>query len=285
MTDLTDPDLFQSSQESTTSLNLKLSKGKTVNLNQIINATVSNPIFIQQLCTNVTTAVTAKLDAVVTTAVQEAIRPLLEQIQAQAKEIKHINTQNTKLKKENMYLREKVDELDTGLEELEQYGRRNSLRFHNVPLSPSQLQITDSVIVNLAREKLDINISEDDINRSHIIGRINKYGKAQLICRFRNWKIKNQLYQAKSRLARNPDKTFITEDLTKVRQGMIAHLDQLRKDGHVNSFWTMDGRVFAKVTAESGKVQIFNHDDIDDLDPTFETNDLDSTLDSTPERY
>jgi hypothetical protein len=36
----------------------------------------------------------------------------------------------------------------------------------------------------------------DDINRSHIIGTINN-GKGQLICRYKNWKIKNAIYMLK----------------------------------------------------------------------------------------
>jgi hypothetical protein len=57
----------------------------------------------------------------------------------------------------------------------------------------------------------------DDINRSHIIGTINN-GKGQLICRFKNWKIKNAIYMLKKNLKNNPEKIFITEDLTKTRQ-------------------------------------------------------------------
>ncbi|XP_069114268.1 uncharacterized protein [Argopecten irradians] len=122
------------------------------------------------------------------------------------------------------------------LSELEQYGRRNSLRLHNVPLTTEDLRKTDSIIVKLVNENLHnedvaITIDEEDINRSHIIGKINKAGKAQLICRFRNWKIKNKMYKAKSLLKNNANKIFVTEDLTKARQELIQHLSQSRMDG------------------------------------------------------
>ena len=127
---------------------------------------------------------------------------------------------------------------------------------------PVEIPETDAVIVKMVREKLGVQITENDIDRSHIIGKINN-GKAQLICRLRNWKIKNKIYMWKSKLARNPDKTFVTEDLTKYR-----HLLQLKRDKYHNSFWTSDGRIFTKETETSRKILITSHEEIDGLDPT-----------------
>lgn len=255
--DLTDDD----------SLTVQLSKGKTVSLHQIIHATVTSPTFLQHLAESMKTILMPSI----TSAVEEAVKPLLERIKKQDVIISNLKEDVEQLKHEKDELYCQVDELTVGLDELEQYGRRNSLRFHNVPLASSQLDATDAIIVkivndNFRREETNVTICEDDINRSHIIGKINRAGKAQLICRFRNWKIKNKIYKAKSVLKNNPNKIFITEDLTKPRQELIQRLGQLRKSGDISSFWTMDGRVFVKESDFSPKTLISSHEDIDQFD-------------------
>jgi hypothetical protein len=66
----------------------------------------------------------------------------------------------------------------------------------------------------------EIKLTIDDIDRSHIIGNITN-GKGQIICRLRNWKIKNKIYSNQSSLKNNPDKIVITEDLTRHRQYLV----------------------------------------------------------------
>jgi hypothetical protein len=52
------------------------------------------------------------------------------------------------------------------LVELEQYGRRTSLRFHNVPMTQGDLQQTDGLIVNIVNDKLGLAqpLTENDIS-------------------------------------------------------------------------------------------------------------------------
>jgi hypothetical protein len=181
---------------------------------------------------------------------------------------------NTTLRQDNTNLRGDVIHLSEQIEELEQYGRRTSLRFHNVPTRDIDKQRTDNIIVDIDKQRTDniivdiveskmkmINFSVDDINRSHIIGNINQ-GKGQIICRLRNWKIKNSIYQLKTNLKSNADRIFVTEDLTKHRQSIVKELNIARKAKKISSFWTFDGRIFAKVTQESGKQLIKNLDDV-----------------------
>jgi hypothetical protein len=46
-------------------------------------------------------------------------------------------------------------------------GRRNSLRFHNVTITKEELHKTDDKIVDICEQHLKIDITSDDINRSH----------------------------------------------------------------------------------------------------------------------
>jgi hypothetical protein len=84
-------------------------------------------------------------------------------------------------------------------------------------MTQGDLQQTDGLIVNIVNDKLGLAqpLAENDINRSHIIGPINN-GKGQLICRFRNWKVKKIIFMKKKNLQNNKDNIIITEDLTKL---------------------------------------------------------------------
>lgn len=173
---------------------------------------------------------------------------------------------NKKLKADNLKLTNEVSQLNVNIEELEQYGRRTSLRFHNVPMAQGDLQKTDQLIVDIVNTKLKITppLCVDDINRSHIIGKINN-DKGQLICRFKNWKIKNSIYMLKKNLKNNPEKIFITEDLTKTRQFIVKELNAQKRENKIHSFWTFDGRIFAKIEQNSRKQFIKCVQDIEDL--------------------
>ena len=100
---------------------------------------------------------------------------------------------NKKLKADNLKLIHEVSQLNGNIEELEQYGRRTSLRW-----CKGTSKKTDQLIVDNVNKKLKITppLCVDDINRSHIIETINN-GKGQHICRFKNWKIKNAIYMLK----------------------------------------------------------------------------------------
>ena len=163
-------------------------------------------------------------------------------------------TDNKKLKADNLKLIDEMSQLKGNIEELEQYGRRTSLRFHNVPMVQGDFQKTDQLIVDIVNKKLKITppLCVDDINRSHIIGTINN-GKGQLICRFKNWKIKNAIYMSKKNLKNNPEKIFITEDVTKTRQFIVKELNTQKRDNKIHSFWTFDGRILAKKGCKRSK--------------------------------
>ncbi|CAG2226265.1 unnamed protein product [Mytilus edulis] len=243
--------------------------GESFNMAKLVQTTLLKPDVFQSIISEIKTELISELKtslkSAITEAIQDAIKPLNAIINQQQLKITSLETENTQLKQhvdkalsdaseryekfrnlgnaiftsmaENKGLKEEVATLNADIEELEQYGRRTSLRFHNVPLSKEDLQKTDNIIVDIANLKLGISppLCVNDINRSHIIGKIEG-GKAQLICRFRNWKIKNSIYMSKKKLKNNSAQIFITEDLTRDRQELIKRLNQLKKTKRFTRF-------------------------------------------------
>ncbi|KAK3105848.1 hypothetical protein FSP39_007085 [Pinctada imbricata] len=196
--------------------------------------------------------------------IQAAVKPLQDKI---AKQEQVIQQQKDLI--DDLYyitddLYRRVDDADSKVENLEQYGRRNSLRFHNVKL-PSEDCNTDKVIVDLCKEQLDITISEDDICRSHPIGEPNRHGKSQLIARFRNWKIKNNIFLNKKKLKGSSDKVFITEDLTPYRQSLMKYISAAKRDKRLSSFWTSDGRIFVKLSEGGRRHLLVNEEQLNGI--------------------
>jgi len=116
------------------------------------------------------------------------------------------------------------------------------------------IQQTDETVLKICKDNLDIDLCKDDIQRSHTIGRVNHLGKAHIICRFRNWQIKNQVYQTKRKLRPSNQKIFMTEDLTSYRRRIINHLSKAKIEGHVDSFWNNDGWIVFKLLSDDKKI-------------------------------
>ncbi|KAK3107826.1 hypothetical protein FSP39_023043 [Pinctada imbricata] len=227
--------------------------GQSVSFSHMLMSTLSSPSFMSTFAPSLAHAMGPFISA----AVSSAVKPLQDKVDAQEKVISEQRNQIDQLRNDNEFLYGQTQDLESKIEALEQYGRRTSLRFHNVQI-PSGCDDTDDLIVNLCKDKLKIDITTEDINRSHPIGKPNKSGKSQIICRFRNWKVKNKIFTNKKKLKGDSDKVFITEDLTVHRQGMVKKLSEAKKSGDIKSFWTNDGRIFARKNDESTSVKLIN---------------------------
>ena len=112
---------------------------------------------------------------------------------------------------------ERINFLEQNVDQLEQYGRRSSLRFHRVKIPPTKiseaskntLQIhkgvhqldTEQLVVSICNEKMNVSppITTNDIERSHLIGLVRD-GYGQILCKFKHWKTKQRVYKSKSHL-------------------------------------------------------------------------------------
>lgn len=187
---------------------------KTSVLNELIVKSINSQAFIGAFTPLTAAAIAPQIQLIV----QSCIQPLIISVKELQKDFEEQNEEIETLKKSNAELQQRVDDLEYGLDNLEQYGRGTSLRFHNVP-KPGTDEAdanTESAVINICA-KMGVTITSDDIDRSHPIGRPNRNNKIQIICKFKTWKAKNKVVSAKKELKNNSDKIFITEDLTRYR--------------------------------------------------------------------
>ncbi|CAC5380222.1 unnamed protein product [Mytilus coruscus] len=147
-------------------------------------------------------------------------------------------------------LHKTTKDMDSRLESQEQYSRRTSLRFHNIQvpvdghgkiLHPVN---TDDKILSICNSQLGLNLSINDISRSHVIGK-DKYDKCQVIVRFMFYRTRDMVYTNKKYLKHNEDdgRIFVKRaensrkelinsfgDISDIERGITASPNQQRSD-------------------------------------------------------
>lgn len=117
-------------------------QGQSYNIDDLIKSTILKEPVLESIVPNIYEKVMTKADVhltnIITSAVAEAVsnavKPLVDMIQSQGETITCLQQDNKTLRQDNTNLRRDVIHLSEQIEELEQYGRRTSLRFHNVPM-------------------------------------------------------------------------------------------------------------------------------------------------------
>lgn len=251
------------------------------------------PTLSDKLCETISKTFEAQLKR----CVEEHVKPLVQRIDVQEAELKQqgevikkqglilldrlkdsvkLKERCTEYEQEINSLHNKIEKLETRIEHQEQYSRRTSLRFHNVQVSVDDRGRlihpvdTDSAIIGICKDHLNINLTKDDISRSHVIGKtIN--GKTQVIVRFMSYRTRERVYNAKKSLKNHPDKVHISENLTEFRNSIVRQLGKLRYQNLIDSYWTADGKIFAKMTASGHRIRIRDFNDLDVLEDEART--------------
>ena len=144
--------------------------------------------------------------------VSELIRSIVEGV------LQGLQSKVASLEKENTELKQKVGALETALDSAEQYSRRNCLKITVVPETTEGS--TGDYVCKLSRV-IDVEISIDDIDRSHGLGE-PRTAQDQKLCdiivKFVSYRKRAQFYKArivtKSRGYRG---VYVNEHLTKTR--------------------------------------------------------------------
>ena len=96
-------------------------------------------------------------------------------------------------------------------------------------------------IKTIAKDKLDIELQDTDIDRTHRIGRASDKPRSILV-KFTSYRARNILIKQRRKLKES--KISIHEDLTKGNQDLLM---KTSKQLGVVSTWSQDGRMYAKM--------------------------------------
>ena len=153
------------------------------------------------------------------------------------------------LKKDIVHLEDKITETDMRTDDLEQYGRRHSLRISGIPVSHKEH--TDMLICEVLKNELNIEINMGNIDRSHRIGQKKPNLNRPIAVRFINYRLKEHVYANRMYLKKG---YYINESLSKGRSSLFYKARQLKKQKLILDTWTRDGNIFVKTLDSTVKV-------------------------------
>ena len=190
----------------------------------------------------------AFLKTLIAEVVDEKIMKRIEKCESDVHELAGRVTALESSSKENDDLVNGITNLEKEVNDIEQYSRRNSLRVSGIPEKLNES--TDELVKKLAEDKLNVRIADQDIDRSHRVGKIinvtgdenTKTRHRQILIKFTNYDARNKIILSRSKLKGSG--ITIHEDLTRKNQTLLSKTS--KKQGVVSA-WSKDGRIFAAV--------------------------------------
>jgi len=164
------------------------------------------------------------------------------------------------------------NKLDSQLNELERYGRRQNLKIHGIsmPDNETNAEVEDKVLQVLT--KIDITITKDAIDVVHRLTEKPKTDQNKkcpsIIVRFIARKTRNNIYSSRKTLKSAEfdepriDRVFINENLTSRKKHLLAQANQKRKDLHWKYLWTNNGRIHLRKNENDAVITIQTEDDL-----------------------
>ena len=146
-------------------------------------------------------------------------------------------------------LNEKLVESDLRTDDLEQYGRRHSLRISGIPEVDKEK--TDLLICEFLHKELEIDIEPVEIDRSHRLGEKKQGYNRPIAVRFINYRLREYIYTNRRYLRPG---LYINESLSKGRSKLFYKARQMKKQRLITDTWTRDGNIFVKTLDGSIKV-------------------------------
>lgn len=131
---------------------------------------------------------------------------------------------------------ERLQSAEIRLDSIEQYSKRNNLRFFGIPEVPNEN--TMEVVLKVINEKMNVRLSGEDLEGAYRIGANNNDAPKAIFLKMVSHKYKQEVYRQRTKLAGS--KITVREDLTKERMKVLKLA--IEKFGRKN-VWTLDGRI------------------------------------------
>lgn len=189
------------------------------------------------------------------------IADLKKTIESQSLAIKNYQDSFDSLKEENNGLKKKCAQLESRLDDLEQYGRINCLEINGIPEEKNE-DVSD--IVKKIGNSVGISIEDTDIDACHRLGGARGEDSRRsrgIIVKFVRRSVKEELLH-KRRVKRNlntkdvgfadrpAEVIYINESLSAGRRQVFNAARMMKKENHLQYVWVRNGKVLTR--AEDG---------------------------------
>ena len=159
-----------------------------------------------------------------------------------------------------------ITELEQKVDNIEQYMRRDCLTVTGIKESLNEN--TDELIIDMAKSKLNVELTPTDISRSHRIpggpprpDTLNNGSPRAIIVKFATYNARKKVYSSRRLLKDSPDKMFINEVLTRKRSALAFQARQLIKQRLIQQTWTSDGKILVKTNYDKIEV-VWSEEDL-----------------------
>ena len=182
----------------------------------------------------------------------EAINFINEKFEEYEKDRREKEKEIKDLKNNVVFLTSKIEELDKKIDRQEQYSRRNCILLHGIKEEKDEKN-TDEIVMKVLKEEMGEELTEQDIGRSHRIGKIKKINNKPrpIIVKFSRYNTRNKIFMNKKKLKGKG--ISITESLTVKRMEMLKNA---REEHEYKNVWTQDGKILY-VDSSDGKIKLF----------------------------
>ena len=189
--------------------------------------------------------------------------------------MKALESKNESLNDQVESLTYRTKKNDIKMNEIEQYSRRNNLRFRGIKVEPKET-VTDAVIrvVNTMLKLQNdshghtVSLSHSDIEVAHYIkirkppgASVNESNRSKqvqsIIVRFFDRNMRDRIIRARKQLKKSP--ITICEDLTAANQRLLETLNSVES---VSKSWSWNGKLFYLLQGIRKTHQIQLHDEL-----------------------
>ncbi len=179
-----------------------------------------------------------------------------------------IKKENESLRKEMQKLKEEIYQARKDTDNLEQYGRRDTIEISGIPRENGE---DSTALVLKVGKAIGVECDGEDIEACH---RIGPKKDAAIICKFQSRKMKSEFMRRKKELKNvnskdlevetpKPLKIFINESLTKMNKELFRLVRERKKEMNWQFAWTRNGVVYARKNKDADVVRIGSPKDIE----------------------
>ncbi|XP_077989956.1 uncharacterized protein LOC144444419 [Glandiceps talaboti] len=183
-----------------------------------------------------------------------------------------LQEENKQLRHSNESLLHSIAEVERGLEEQNQYSRRENLEIQGIPETTEEN--TDDIIVAVLQRVAD-DITPEDIEVTHRIGRKDNRERnprpRPIIVKFSSRRKRDKVYKQRKNIRntttdmigyRSKNNIYINENLTPLKRNLLKEVNDKRKKSGYKFLWTHNGNIYVKKEQGTASVFIRNEDDL-----------------------